>query len=205
MTAPSAATTRKTNRARPQWNVPAPVDPGELSKFAAGAGTSVPAARVLWNRGLRDVQAARDFLSPTLDLLHDPMLMLGMDRAVDRLLRAVREGEKILIYGDYDVDGTSSIVILKKAIELAGGEADYHVPHRLREGYGMRPEVLAEAAARGARRCAQRWSARTSGCGGVRGGKAAVGVAGRVPGCATYKCRGPDGECQRCDRIISYR
>ena len=77
--------------------------------------------------------------------------MAGMERAVDRLTRAIHDHEKILIYGDYDVDGTTSIVILKKAIELAGGHADYHVPHRLREGYGMRPEVLAEAVANGVR------------------------------------------------------
>ena len=100
---------------------------------------------------MNETAAARDFLSPSLDSLHDPMLMAGMERAVSRLLRAIQDHEKILIYGDYDVDGTTSIVILKKAIELVGGLAEYHVPHRLREGYGMRPEVLAEAVANGVR------------------------------------------------------
>ncbi|MFK5065533.1 DHH family phosphoesterase, partial [Klebsiella pneumoniae] len=59
--------------------------------------------------------------------------------------------EHVLLYGDYDVDGTSSVVILKKAIEIAGGQASFHVPHRLRDGYGMRSEVVDDAASRGVR------------------------------------------------------
>ncbi|HEY3741401.1 MAG TPA: single-stranded-DNA-specific exonuclease RecJ [Bryobacteraceae bacterium] len=149
MTAPSAATTRRTNRVPPHWNLPPPIDSAALRELARSLALRTPAARVLWNRGFRDPASSRDFLSPSLELLHDPMLMSGMPRAVERLSRAIRNREKILIYGDYDVDGTTSIVILKKAIELSGGEADYHVPHRLREGYGMRPEVLADAVLRG--------------------------------------------------------
>jgi len=72
-----------------------------------------------------------------------------MRPAVDRLLRAIEKREKILIYGDYDVDGTSSVVLLTKAIELAGGVASYHVPHRLKDGYGMRSEVVETAATEG--------------------------------------------------------
>ena len=68
--------------------------------------------------------------------------MRDMPRAVARLREAIRDGEKILIYGDYDVDGTTSVVLLTKAIELAGGASSYHVPHRLKDGYGMRPEVV---------------------------------------------------------------
>ena len=151
MIAPSAATTRKTNRVAPHWNLPEAVDAATLTKFARLLELGLPATRVLWNRGVREADAARDFLTPSLDLLHDPMLMAGMERAVDRLICAIHNREKILIYGDYDVDGTTSIVILKKAIELAGGTASYHVPHRLREGYGMRPEVLAQAVADGVR------------------------------------------------------
>ena len=150
MIAPSAATTRKTSlRVPPHWNLPEPADAAALAKFARGLELGLPVSRVLWNRGIREPAAAREFLSPSLEQLHDPMLMAGMERAVDRLVRAIKDHEKILIYGDYDVDGTTSIVILKKAIELAGGEAAYHVPHRLREGYGMRPEVLADAVAHG--------------------------------------------------------
>lgn len=72
-----------------------------------------------------------------------------MERAVARLRRAIEHKEQILLYGDYDVDGTSAVVILKKGIALLGGQADFHVPHRLRDGYGMRTEVVEEAAASG--------------------------------------------------------
>jgi single-stranded-DNA-specific exonuclease len=106
-------------------------------------------ARVLLNRGFEDPDAARRFLYPTLEHLHDPYRLTGMKEALERLRRAISTGEKILIYGDYDVDGTISIVILKKAIELAGGSASFHVPHRLRDGYGMRAEVIERAAASG--------------------------------------------------------
>jgi single-stranded-DNA-specific exonuclease len=77
------------------------------------------------------------------------LLLRDMDRAAERLHQAIRNGETILLYGDYDVDGTSAIVILSKAIELAGGRSIWHVPHRLRDGYGMRPEVIDQANAQG--------------------------------------------------------
>ena len=100
------------------------------------------AAKVLAHRGLSDPAAARRFLNPSLDDLLDPFAMRDMAAAVDRIRRAIADKEKILIYGDYDVDGTTSVVLLTKAIEMAGGTAEYHVPHRLKDGYGMRPEVV---------------------------------------------------------------
>ena len=100
-------------------------------------------------RGYAEPAAARAFLHPSLDQMHSGRLLLGLDRAVERLTRAIAQREKILLYGDYDVDGTMSIVLLTKAIELAGGHSEFHVPHRLREGYGMRSEIITEAAARG--------------------------------------------------------
>lgn len=108
-------------------------------------------AAVLAARGYVDCEDARAFLSPHLSTLHDPFLMRDMDRAVPRLWAAIRAKEPILLYGDYDVDGTSSVVVLKKAIELLGGQVDFHVPHRLNEGYGMRSGIVEEAAARGVR------------------------------------------------------
>jgi single-stranded-DNA-specific exonuclease len=108
-------------------------------------------AAVLAHRGYIDVNAAREFLSPKLAALHDPFLMRGMEIAVTRLHAAIRAREPILLYGDYDVDGTSSIVILKKAIEILGGCADFHIPHRLKDGYGMRNEVIDRAAQSGVR------------------------------------------------------
>jgi single-stranded-DNA-specific exonuclease len=77
--------------------------------------------------------------------------MRDMDLAIDRLAAAIAKREPILLYGDYDVDGTASIVVLKKAIEILGGQADFHIPHRLRDGYGMRSDVVEEAAQRGVR------------------------------------------------------
>ena len=146
-TARSATISPRTKR----WLLPA--DPDRVAALAknlqSSLGIGAPAARVLVARGFANVEAARRFLAPTLADLHDPLLMRDMARAVERLLAAIRGGEKILIYGDYDVDGTSSVVLLTKAIELAGGAANYHVPHRLKDGYGMRAEVVEAAAAQG--------------------------------------------------------
>jgi single-stranded-DNA-specific exonuclease len=108
-------------------------------------------ADLLVGRGVEEPEAAAHFLSPAIGDLHDPLLMSGMKAALDRLDAALEQKEKILIYGDYDVDGTTAIVILKTAIELCGGAADFHVPHRIREGYGMRDEVIERAAADGVR------------------------------------------------------
>jgi len=108
-------------------------------------------ADLLVGRGIEEPEAASHFLAPALGDLHDPLRMSGMKSALDRLEAALERREKVLIYGDYDVDGTTAIVILKTAIELCGGVADFHVPHRIREGYGMRDEVIERAAADGVR------------------------------------------------------
>lgn len=110
-------------------------------------------AAILATRGVTGATAS-GFLAPALSDLHDPLLMLGMAEAVKRIQSAVRAGEKILIYGDYDVDGTTATVLLKTAIERtsapgAPARVSYHVPHRLREGYGIQNVRLAEAAADG--------------------------------------------------------
>ncbi|HEX3968123.1 MAG TPA: single-stranded-DNA-specific exonuclease RecJ [Edaphobacter sp.] len=113
-------------------------------------------ASLLIARGIADLASAQAFLNPTIDHLHDPMLMLGMDLAVARIQKAVHSREPILIYGDYDVDGTTATVLLKTAIERIApkdtpAHVTYHVPHRLREGYGMQTNVLGQAAANGIR------------------------------------------------------
>ena len=95
------------------------------------------------------MDAACRFLEPSLSDLADPGLLKDMPEAVARMRRAIEGKERILLYGDYDVDGTSAIVILKKGLDLLGGVASYHVPHRLKDGYGMRSEVVEEAAAAG--------------------------------------------------------
>ena len=103
-------------------------------------------ARLLTQRGVRRPEDAFRFLHPGLDDLHDPYRMHGMRAAVERLRRAIARREGILIYGDYDVDGATAVVVLRAAIELAGGAAGYHVPHRVRDGYGMRADVIEQAA-----------------------------------------------------------
>jgi single-stranded-DNA-specific exonuclease len=121
------------------------------SKLKIPASALPVLADLLVTRGIDEPEAAARFLAPALADLHDPLLMSGMKPAIDRLEAALERKEKILIYGDYDVDGTTAIVILKTAIELCGGAADFHVPHRIREGYGMRDEVIERAAADGVR------------------------------------------------------
>src|SRR5581483_472446 len=141
-----------------RW-VPKMADPVEVEVLAAelrgnatrGTNFSSVVARLLVARGIRDGGSAERFLAPSLAHLHSPYLMSGMKLAVDRLDAAIDRKEGILIYGDYDVDGTTAIVILKAAIELCGGEADFHVPHRIREGYGMKDDVIERAAAAGVR------------------------------------------------------
>jgi single-stranded-DNA-specific exonuclease len=118
------------------------IDASAAASFGSQLGIGPVAARVLYGRGFHDPAAARLFLYPSLDDLLDPLTMLGMPQAVERLRAAIAASEKILIYGDYDVDGTTSVVVLKKAIELAGGAAFFHVPDRFTEGYGMRAEVV---------------------------------------------------------------
>jgi single-stranded-DNA-specific exonuclease len=114
-------------------------------------------AEILVCRGMDGVEQARTFLFPALDQLHDPRLMLGMDAAVARLRMALASGEPVLIYGDYDVDGTVATVLLKTAAERAaaamGATANvrYHIPHRIREGYGMQESRIAAAAEEGVR------------------------------------------------------
>jgi single-stranded-DNA-specific exonuclease len=145
--APDAPTAWQRPAAR--WILPAPGN-AQAEVLRGALHLSPLLARVLAQRGF-DAAAAERFLSPGLDGLHDPFLMRDMDRAVVRLWRAVQAREPVLLYGDYDVDGTSSVVVLKKAIEILGGCASFHIPHRLQDGYGMRSEVIDHAAGEGVR------------------------------------------------------
>lgn len=133
-----------------RWILPDQNPPG-LKEFAQGLRIRMPAAQALWNRGYRDAPSARAFLAAPIEALHDPFRLAGMHAAAERLAGAIRSRQPVLLYGDYDVDGTSSVVILKKAIEIAGGTASFHVPHRLKDGYGMRSDVVDDAAASGVR------------------------------------------------------
>jgi len=108
-------------------------------------------AGLLLARGISTAADAEQFLNPRIEQLLDPFSMLGMDRAVERIQQAVTAKEPILIYGDYDVDGTTATVLLKTTIEMLGGSVRFHIPHRLREGYGMQSEILETTAREGIR------------------------------------------------------
>ncbi len=138
-----------------EWTVRA-ADSVAGRNLARDLGCPRPVAEMLVARGIGEAAAARRFFNPTIDDLIDPLRMLGMDIAVARIRQAVEADEPILIYGDYDVDGTTATVLLKTAIERSAAKATpakvtCHVPHRLREGYGMQTGVLGEAAAAGVR------------------------------------------------------
>lgn len=128
-----------------------PADPEIVSRLVSEAQLSPTIAALLASRGIATAEEAQRFLWPNLAHLHSPYLMLGMRAAVERLRAAIERKEQVLIYGDYDVDGTVAVVILKTVIELCGGQADFHVPHRIREGYGMKDDVIERAAASGVR------------------------------------------------------
>lgn len=108
-------------------------------------------APLLVRRGITNAESAAKFLSPDLSHLHAPERMTGLRTAVGRIDAAIERKEPILIYGDYDVDGTMAVIILKTAIELCGGMADFHIPHRIRDGYDMRDDVIERAASAGIR------------------------------------------------------
>jgi single-stranded-DNA-specific exonuclease len=116
-----------------------------------GAALRLPpiVAQLLLNRGLSNPEAARRFLDAPLNGLHAPTLLPGVPEAADRLLNAIRAGRRICVYGDYDVDGTTGTAILWQALHLLGASADFYVPHRLDEGYGLNAEALRQIAATG--------------------------------------------------------
>jgi len=119
------------------------------TELAAALGLSPIVAGLLIARGYHEADSARAFLKPSLDQLHDPFLMQGMSKAVTRLLRAIDNHEPILIYGDYDVDGTTGTAVLLRSLRMLGATAGYHVPHRFTEGYGIQQAALETAAREG--------------------------------------------------------
>ena len=124
-------------------------DAERAASLARVLGVSPILAALLTIRGYADERAARMFLSPTYDQLHEPYSMLGMKEAVARLQRAIETREPILIYGDYDVDGTTGTAVLLRALKLLGANAGFHIPHRFTEGYGIQQAALEKAVADG--------------------------------------------------------
>ena len=131
-----------------RWVLPE-INHESTQKLSQQLGISPLLARLLTLRGLGEPEAAHRFLHPSLDHLHDPARMLGMEAAVRRIVQAIEHKEKILIYGDYDVDGAMAVVILHSTLSLLGAEVHDYIPHRFRDGYGMRPEVMEQASQQG--------------------------------------------------------
>lgn len=130
------------------WKIAQP-DPTRVRELARALNISGTLAALLLNRGLHATEPARKFLDPKFSHLHDPFLMCDLELAVNRIREAIDRRQKILIYGDYDVDGSTAVVILRKALEMLGAECSYHIPERLVEGYGMKIPVLEKAAREG--------------------------------------------------------
>ncbi len=128
---------------------PHPCDDERVGTLARELGVSPVAARLLAIRGLDEVDAAARFLKPSLDHLLDPMGLADMGPALERLLRAIAQRERIAVHGDYDVDGITSTVILRRALELLGGDVVHFIPERLRDGYGLQPAAIERLHAEG--------------------------------------------------------
>src|SRR5262249_32129824 len=135
--------------AMPRDWVVSPAWPGR-NEVAARLSISPIVAQVLHNRGLADADHIQRFLSPRMGDLLGPETLAGAAGAADRILAAVRVGRRIILYGDYDVDGITGVAILWHCIRLAGGQADFYIPHRLEEGYGLNGEAIASLADGGA-------------------------------------------------------
>ena len=119
-----------------------PCNEEQTTALSAALGVSPIVARLLCMRGLADPEQAERFLHPSIDHLHDPFKLADMRVAVERLERALAQHERIAIHGDYDVDGITSTVILRRALELLGGDVVHFIPERLRDGYGLQPPAI---------------------------------------------------------------
>ena len=132
-----------------RWNI-APPHPG-AADLASRLKTSPLIAQILLNRGLSDPDACQAFLRPVLTQLHPPEQLAGLSRAAERVAKAIRDGEKIVVYGDYDVDGITATAILWHAIRTLGGIVEYYIPHRIDEGYGLNAEAIEHLCDEGAK------------------------------------------------------
>jgi single-stranded-DNA-specific exonuclease len=145
-----ASETGSTRMYRPRrWTV---ADADERAgELAQRLKTSPLIAQVLLNRGIIEPDDCHNFLRPSLKCLHEPSLIAHLPRAAERIAKAIRDGEKIVLYGDYDVDGITAVAILWHAIKLLGGRCEYYIPHRLEEGYGLNAEAVAQLCDAGAK------------------------------------------------------
>ncbi len=123
------------------WRV-VPQDPSRVAALAQAAGVPEIVARLLLARGVETAEAAREFFDPSPGRLHDPFRMKGVAESADVLLSAARAGRRIVVFGDYDVDGVTSVAQLRAALLRAGADAVAFLPHRLKDGYGLKPDTV---------------------------------------------------------------
>jgi single-stranded-DNA-specific exonuclease len=127
------------------WNLLTP-DAGAVSRIAEALGCHPVVAAVLANRGMRTPEQTSDFVDPTLARLRPPNALKDLDKAVQRIARAIAADENILIFGDYDADGTTATAVLLEFLTLCGARVSYHIPHRLKEGYGLKEQHITQVA-----------------------------------------------------------
>ena len=132
-----------------KWNVAAEPDREKVSALALALGIDRVLASLLVQRGIGSFEEARAFFRPSLQDLHDPFLMKDMDTAVERLHKAIVSGEKIMVYGDYDVDGTTAVSLVYSFIRRYTQAVDFYIPDRYDEGYGVSTKGIETAAAAG--------------------------------------------------------
>ena len=130
-----------------RWLLPEPIDPAAVQALAKAAGVARFAAELLLRRGVRSAEEARRFLDPRLQSLGDPFALPNMDAAVTRIFAALDRGEKIVLYGDYDVDGVTSLALLTRVLRAYGAEAPCFLPLRADEGYGLSADGAARCVA----------------------------------------------------------
>lgn len=120
-----------------RWRINEKADPHAVEILSTEINVNHTLANMLVNRGISDFQEAKEFFRPDLEKLHDPFLMKDMDKAVERLSQAMDKGEKILIYGDYDVDGTTAVALFYGFLKSFYEQVDFYIPDRYKEGYGI--------------------------------------------------------------------
>lgn len=130
-----------------KWVMAPEPDADLLQDVATKVGLDKVIVKILFNRQIDTVESIKNFLNPSLSDLHDPFGMLNMDKAVERILNALRENEKIMVYGDYDVDGITATSLLYLILNKLGARVSYYLPNRLVEGYGLSVEGIKEASA----------------------------------------------------------
>lgn len=123
------------------WNLTESDLPDEFLKLSKKYKLDTLAAQILWQRGIRTEEKMQTFLKPDLQQLHDPFLLHDMEKAVQRILTAIENGQNILIYGDYDADGMTASSVMKSALDELGAEVQVYLPNRFTDGYGPNPDV----------------------------------------------------------------